>query len=256
MMENAAQEVDGLRVQRIDKLLTAMGLCSRREAAAAAKSGAILVDGVPCRDAARKIDPDVQQLTFCGKPVGYQAHVYLMLHKPLGVVSATEDREHRTVLDLLPAEYRARGVFPVGRLDKDTSGLLLLTDDGALGHALTSPKRGVRKVYEAKADGVLGEADAAAFAQGVTLRDGTVCRPAELDIQCVQNGISFVSVTVCEGKYHQVRRMLAARGAPVLELMRKAEGDVRLDPALAPGEWRELTPQELAALRAEAVGTG
>lgn len=243
-------------VQRIDKLLTAMGLCSRREAAVVAKSGAILVDGMPCRDAAKKIDPDIQQLTFRGKPVGYQAQVYLMLYKPLGVVSATEDREHKTVLDLLPEEYRARGVFPVGRLDKETSGLLLLTDDGAFGHALTSPKHGVRKVYEAKADGALDEADAKAFAAGITLRDGTVCRPAKLEIKCVQNGISDVSITVCEGKYHQVRRMLAARGAPVLELIRKAEGAVQLDPALAPGQWRELTPEELAALRAEATGSG
>lgn len=241
-------------VQRIDRLLTAMGLCSRREAAAAAKSGAILVDGSPCRDAARKIDPDVQRLTFRGKQVGYQAHVYLMLHKPTGVVSATEDREHRTVLDLLPAAYRARGVFPVGRLDKETSGLLLLTDDGAFGHALTSPKRGIEKEYEAKADGVLGDADVKAFAAGVTLRDGTVCRPARLTIRSVQNGISYVAVTVCEGKYHQVRRMLAARGAPVLELARVSEGAVRLDPSLAPGEWRALTPEELAVLRAEAVG--
>lgn len=237
-------------VQRIDRLLTSMGLCSRREAAAAAKSGAIAVDGEVCRDASRKVDPEAVRLTFRGQPVGYQRHVYLMMNKPLGVLSATEDREQQTVLDLLPAVYRARGVFPVGRLDKDTAGLLLLTDDGALSHALTSPRHGVDKVYRAVTDGVLGSADAEAFAQGIRLRDGTVCRPARLDINCVEDGRAHVTVTVHEGKYHQVRRMLASRGTPVLRLTRVSEGSLVLDPALAPGQWRELTQQETEALRA------
>ncbi len=236
-------------VQRIDKILASMGLCSRREAAAAAKSGAVTVDGAVCRDVSRRIDPETAQLAFRGKPVGYQAHVYLMMHKPLGVLSATEDREQQTVLDLLPEEYRARGVFPVGRLDKDTDGLLLLTDDGALGHALTAPKHRVDKVYRAEADGVLDEADVEAFARGIVLRDGTVCLPAKLELLRVADGRSHVRVTVCEGKYHQVRRMLAARGAPVVRLTRLEEGPLALDGALAPGQWRALTPQELEALR-------
>ena len=240
-----------MAVQRIDKLLAAMGLCSRKEAAAYARKGAIAVDGVVCRDASQKIDPDRVCLTFGGQPVGYQEHVYLMLHKPLGVLSATEDREQQTVLDLLPGVYRSRGVFPVGRLDKDTSGLLLLTDDGALGHHLTSPKHQVSKVYHAVADGVLGEADVDAFAAGIKLRDGTKCRPAKLEIRWVTDGKSDVLVTVCEGKYHQVRRMLAARGAPVLTLERLSEGEVVLDSALKPGEWRELTSEEISALRYE-----
>ena len=237
-------------VQRIDRLLTNMGLCSRKEAAAAAKSGAVTVDGEICRDASRKIDPEKCRLTFRGEPVSYEGNVYLMLHKPLGVLSATEDREQKTVLDLLPQPYRARGVFPVGRLDKDTSGLLLLTDDGALGHALTSPRRQVEKVYEAEADGVLGQADIDAFAAGLALRDGTVCRPAKLEIRAVREGHSYVTVTVCEGKYHQVRRMLAARGAPVLALKRVAEGPLPLDPALEPGPWRPLRSDEIGLLRA------
>lgn len=236
--------------QRIDKLLTNMGLCSRREAAAAAKSGAITVDGEVCRDASRKIDPETCRLTFYGEPVGYEAHVYLMLNKPLGVLSATEDREQKTVLDLLPDVYRMRGVFPVGRLDKDTSGLLLLTNDGVLGHALTSPRRQIEKVYEAEAHGILGQADIDAFAAGLTLRDGTVCRPAKLEIRTVCDGHSHVIVTVCEGKYHQVRRMLASRGAPVLTLRRIAEGALSLDPALKPGEWRALRSDEISALHA------
>lgn len=237
-------------VQRIDKLLSSMGLCSRREAAAAAKRGAVTVDGAVCRDASRKVDPQACRVAYRGQPVGWQAHVYIMLHKPPGVLSATEDRAQRTVLDLLPASYRARGVFPVGRLDKDTTGLLLLTDDGALGDALTSPRHGVDKVYRAVADGVLGEADVRAFADGLTLPGGTVCRPAALEIRRVADGQSHVTVTVREGRYHQVRRMLASRGAPVCALARVAEGPLTLDPALAPGGWRELTARELAALRA------
>ena len=138
----------------------------------------------------------------------------------------------------------------MGRLDKDTSGLLLLTDDGALGHALTSPRRQVEKVYEAEADGVLGQADIDAFAAGLALRDGTVCRPAKLEIRAVREGHSYVTVTVCEGKYHQVRRMLAARGAPVLALKRVAEGPLPLDPALEPGQWRPLRSDEIGLLRA------
>lgn len=240
-----------MAVQRIDKLLASMGLCSRKEAAACARKGAIAVDGVVCRDASKKIDPEGCCLTFCGKPVSYQEHIYLMMHKPLGVLSATEDRDQKTVLDLLPQQYRSRGVFPVGRLDKDTSGLLLLTDDGALGHVLTSPKHQVSKVYHAVADGELGQADVDAFAAGIELRDGTKCRPAKLEIREVKNGKSDVLVTVQEGKYHQVRRMLASRGTPVLTLERLSEGKVVLDAALKPGEWRELKKQELAALQSE-----
>lgn len=238
-----------MAVQRIDKLLAAMGLCSRKEAALHAKKGAVAVDGVICRDASRKIDPEQVCLTLNGQPVGYQEHVYLMLHKPLGVLSATEDREQKTVLDLLPDVYRARGVFPVGRLDKDTSGLLLLTDDGALGHHLTSPKHQIHKVYHAVTDGALHQTDVEAFSAGITLRDGTRCRSAKLEIQSVTDQTSDVLVTVCEGRYHQVRRMLASRGAPVLTLERLSEGEIVLDPALKPGEWRELTRQEIAALQ-------
>ncbi len=239
-----------MALQRIDKLLTSIGLCSRREAAAAARGGAVSVDGEICRDASRKVDPQHSCVTFRGKPVGYTEHVYLMMHKPTGVLCATKDREQKTVLDLLPAQYRSRGVFPVGRLDKDTSGLLLLTDDGALGHALTSPRRHVPKVYRALADGVLGAADAAAFADGLVLGDGTVCRPAELQIDDVSGAQSRVTVTVHEGMYHQVRRMLAARGAPVRTLMRVSEGPLALDPQLAPGSWRALEQGEVDILRA------
>lgn len=238
-----------MSVQRIDKLLSSMGLCSRREAAAAAKRGAVTVNGELCRDVSKKIDPDAVQLTYCGQPVGWQKQLYLMLHKPLGVLSATEDRTQKTVLDLLPQTCRARGVFPVGRLDKDTSGLLLLTDDGQLAHALTSPRHHVDKRYHALTNGILDETDVQAFAEGLTLRDGTVCLPAKLELGAQRDGQMEVWVTVQEGKYHQVRRMLAARGAPVLQLERVSEGPLTLDAALKPGQWRELTEQEIAALR-------
>lgn len=230
-----------MAAQRIDKILSATGRYSRREAAALVKAGAVTVDGVCCRDAARKIDPDKQALAVRGESVGWKEHVYLMLHKPLGVLSATRDRDQKTVLDLLPPEYRARGVFPVGRLDKDTSGLLLLTDDGDFSHRLTSPKHRVDKVYLAQTDGTPDEAAVQAFADGLTLRDGTNCLPATLEIL----GENQVRVTVQEGQYHQVRRMLAACGTPVRELMRLREGGLELDSSLKPGAWRELTEREM-----------
>lgn len=232
-----------MAVQRIDKILSATGRFSRREAAALAKGGAVTVDGVCCRDASRKVDPDKQALAVRGERIGWKAHVYLMMHKPLGVLSATRDREQKTVLDLLPPEYRTRGVFPVGRLDKDTSGLLLLTDDGDFSHRLTSPKHRVDKVYLAQTDGTPDNAAVQAFADGITLRDGTNCLPAKLEVL----GENRVRVTVQEGQYHQVRRMLAACGTPVLELMRQREGTLALDPDLKPGDWRELTEAERQA---------
>lgn len=169
-----------------------------------------------------------------------------MLHKPAGVLSATEDRSQPTVLDLLPPEMKRRGLFPVGRLDKDTTGLLLLTDDGPLAHGLLSPKKHVDKVYLARVDGQVDGADAAALAAGLTLGDGTVCLPAGLEP--LGDG-STCLVTLQEGKYHQVKRMLAARGKPVLTLHRLRMGPLTLDEGLKPGKWRFLTPRERAELR-------
>ena len=210
-----------------------------------AKQGAVTVDGVCCRDSSKKIDPETQVLAVRVERVGWAEHVYLMMNKPLGVLSATKDRDQKTVLDLLPAEYRARGVFPVGRLDKDTSGLLLLTDDGDFAHRLTSPKHRVDKVYLAQTDGTPGPEAVEVFAAGLTLRDGTVCLPAKLEIL----GENQVRVTVQEGQYHQVRRMLAACGTPVKTLMRQREGALSLDPNLKPGGWRALTEAEILHFR-------
>ena len=237
-----------MAVQRIDKVLAAMGLCSRKEAVAYARKGAIAVDGVVCRDASRKIDPDQVCLTFNGQPVGYQEHVYLMLHKPLGVLSATEDRDQQTVLDLLPGVYRSRGVFPVGRLDKDTEGLLLLTNDGGLAHRLLSPKYHVDKVYYTRVAGCLTEEDRLAFRQGMVLGDGLHCLPAELEILSAGEE-SEAHVTLREGKFHQVKRMLAARGKPVLYLERVKMGNLTLDRDLPRGSFRFLRPEELESLQ-------
>ncbi len=234
--------------ERLDKLLASTGYWSRREVKELVRQGRVLADGTPVRRPEDKYDPDAVRLTVDGQEVDCAPFVYLMLHKPSGLLSATEDRRQRTVLDLLPEHLRRRGLFPVGRLDKDTEGLLLLTDDGPLGHALLSPKNHVDKVYFARVDGVLDRSDVEALAEGMALSDGLRCLPAGLEI--LEDGHSGL-VTLREGKYHQVKRMLAARGKPVLYLKRLSMGPLRLDPALALGEWRPLTREEMDALRME-----
>ncbi len=234
--------------ERLDKLLASTGRWSRSEAKRLMREGRVLADGRVAASAEEKYDPETAALAVDGEPIRLRARVCVMLHKPAGVLSATEDGRGRTVLDLLPEEYRRRGLFPVGRLDKDTEGLLLLTDDGALAHELLSPKKHVDKLYFARVAGVLTEADCAAFAAGMTLPDGLKCLPAGLEI--VSAGAeSEALVTLREGKFHQIRRMLAARGKPVLYLKRLAMGPLRLDGELAPGAWRELTDAEETALR-------
>ena len=179
-----------------------------------------------------------------GQSVG-GSMTYLMLHKPGGLLSATEDKRQSTVLDLLPEHYRRQGLFPVGRLDKDTEGLLLLTNDGELAHRLLAPKSHVDKVYLAHVEGQPDQADVQAFAQGMTLEDGLECMPAGL----VPLGGGKCLVTLREGKFHQVKRMLAARGKPVTYLKRLSMGPLTLDEGLEKGTWRPLTEAELAALR-------
>ena len=230
-------------MERLDKRLAASGRWSRTEARALIKAGRAAVDGVLCRVPEQKVD-DGAALTVDGVPVA-SGPVYLMLHKPAGVVSSTDDPREVTVLSLLPEEYRNRGLFPAGRLDKDTEGLLLLTDDGPLAHRLLSPKYHVDKVYYVEVDGVLDESDVSALAGGVTLKDGTVCLPAELEV--LEGGASAY-LTLQEGKYHQVKRMLASRGKPVTYLKRVAFGPLVLDPELPKGGWRALKSSEIEAL--------
>ena len=229
-----------MTLTRLDKLIAASGCATRSEAKALLRAGRVTVNGVPARSGEEKYDAAAAEVCVDGRRINCAGSRCFMLHKPAGVLSATEDAAQKTVLDLLPPELRRFGLFPVGRLDKDTTGLLLLTNDGAFAHEVTSPKRHVPKVYRAVVDGALDAADAAAFAEGIVLRDGTRCLPAELRIEAPREGL----VTVCEGKYHQVRRMFVARGKNVTALRRERVGALALDPDLAPGEWRELGAAE------------
>ena len=238
-------------MERLDKLLASTGRWSRGEAKRLVREGRVRADGRVAASAEEKYDATTVALAVDGEAVRLRKYVYVMLHKPAGVLSATEDGHGRTVLDLLPDEYKKRGVFPVGRLDKDTEGLLLLTDDGALAHALLSPKKHVDKRYYVRVDGVLDAADRAAFAAGMTLGGGLRCMPAGLEIVAPDAAL----VTLREGKFHQIKRMFAARGKPVLYLKRLAMGTLALDAALAPGEWRELTDEERTALQSASCPT-
>ena len=234
-------------MERLDKLLASTGRWSRAEVKRMVREGRVLADGRLASSAEEKYDADAVSLYVDGEAVRLRKYVYVMLHKPAGVLSATEDGRGKTVLDLLPEAYRRRGLFPAGRLDKDTEGLLLLTDDGALAHALLSPKKHVDKLYYARVDGALDEGDRAAFEAGMTLGELN-CLPAGLEI--VSSGaVSEALVTLREGKFHQIKRMFAARGKSVLYLKRLAMGGLRLDASLAPGAWRELTPEEEKMLK-------
>lgn len=236
-------------MERLDKLLAATGRWSRREVKQLVRQGQVLVNGVPAASAEEKYDPASAAFTVCGQPLTLRRYTYVLLHKPAGVLTATEDRRQPTVLELLPPELRRIDLAPVGRLDKDTEGLLLLTNDGDLLHRLISPKKEVPKVYYARHEGTADAEDCAAFAAGLTLGDGTVCRPATL--RPLGPGESLV--TVCEGKYHQVRRMMAARGMPVSYLERRQEGVLTLD-GLPRGQVRLLTGAEMDALDEGASG--
>ena len=227
-------------MERLDKIISATGKKSRREVKLLVKQGRILVDGVPASAAEMKVDPAVSEILLDGEDIGYQRFTYIMLHKPAGVLSAVEDKRQKTVLDLLPEELQKRGLSPVGRLDKDTEGLLLLTNDGELTHKLLSPRHHVDKVYYARVEGVLEQADCDAFAAGMTLGDGLECMPAGLEILSPSEAL----VTLQEGKFHQVKRMLAARGKPVVYLKRLSMGALRLDETLRLGEFRHLTEEE------------
>jgi len=232
-------------MQRLDRILSEAGVASRKELRAIIRTGRVTADGAVVTDESRKFDEAAVHIAVDGQPVRLRGPVLIMLHKPAGYLTAADDPKAKTVMELVPDEYRRLGVMPVGRLDKDTEGLLLVTDDGALSHALMSPSRHVSKVYEAELDGVLAPDAAERFGAGLTLRDGTVCRPALLEL--LPDG--RVRVTLHEGKYHQVKRMIAACGATVTFLKRVQLGGVRLDESLAPGEFRELTEEELGALR-------
>lgn len=227
---------------RLDKFLSEAGVASRKELRTIIRGGRVTVDGTVVRSPETKVDEKTQRVCLDGSPVGLPGQVVLMLHKPAGYVTSTEDPRDPTVMELLPEQYRKMGLFPVGRLDKDTEGLLLFTNDGDLAHHLTSPKHQVEKEYYAETDGQVDQTDVAAFAEGLTLRDGTKCLSAELTV--LPGGCRVV---VREGKYHQVRRMLASRGKPVTYLRREREGPLTLA-GLAKGAVRLVQPGEMGKL--------
>ena len=234
--------------QRLDKIIASTGKWSRKEVKNLIRHGQVLVDGLPAAGPEEKADPEAAEIVVNGERLTYQRYTWIMLNKPAGYLSATEDGRGKTVLDLLAQELRRQGLFPVGRLDKDTEGLLLLTNEGGLAHDLLSPRHHVDKVYYARVAGHLTEEDCQAFAAGMTLDDGLVCQSAVLEILSAGEE-SEAHVTLREGKFHQVKRMLAYRGKPVLYLERGKMGNLTLDPDLPRGEYRFLTAEEVENLR-------
>ena len=241
-------------VMRLDKLLAMLGEGTRSEIKTAVRAGRVLVNGAAARDAGMQVNASDDDVRFDGRKLSYKAVRHVMLNKPQGVLTAARDKKQKTVMDLLPPLYAAMGCMPAGRLDKDTEGLLLITSDGQLAHRIISPKKDVSKIYYAHVDGPLSESDVQAFAQGLHIEDadGTFdARPAALTIISSSEEESIARVKVTEGRYHQVKRMFLSRGVRVTFLKREQIGALPLDPALKPGEWRELTDEEAALLEQE-----
>ncbi len=230
---------------RIDRFISDSGLASRKEAALAAKRGQILIDGIPVRDVSAHIDPERVTVTFMGEVIDYRKYTYVMLNKPEGYVSATEDSRLPVVTELLPEALRRQELFPVGRLDRDTVGLMILTNNGALAHTLLSPKHHVEKKYRFESAVPLDADAEREFKEGVTLRDGYECKSAELFLE--PDRCSGV-IILTEGKYHQIKRMIASRDNRVTYLERISFADIPLDPTLRRGEWRYLTADEIKML--------
>lgn len=233
--------------ERLDKILANLGYGTRKEVKKLVKDGAIEVDGIQAKDPGMHVDPEAQDIKVNGVSINYRKYIYLMMNKPAGVISATEDLREKTVLDLIPDEYFIFQPSPVGRLDKDTVGLLLLTNDGQLAHRLLSPKNHVPKVYYAKIQGKVTKEDVQAFKEGVVLDDGYKSMAANLKI--MESGdVSTIEVEIFEGKYHQVKRMFEALGKKVIFLKRLSMGPLKLDENLKPGQSRELTKEELDSI--------
>lgn len=231
---------------RIDKLISECGIASRKETAKAARAGLITVDGVCIRDPSAHVEPQSQSVVYCGRKIEYRRFTYVMLNKPAGYVSATEDSHLPVVTELLPPELRKMELFPVGRLDRDTVGLMILTNDGALAHAVLAPKRHVKKQYAFKCAAPLADGAELLFRSGVTLKDGYECKSAELMPSADRTG---GVITLTEGKYHQIKRMIASTDNRVTFLERISFAGIALDPHLGRGEWRLLTADEEALLQ-------
>ena len=230
-------------VQRLDKILVSQGMGSRSDMQRLIRAGRLTVDGRVMCDPSVKADPSAALLAVDGRPLRYQQHLYIMLNKPQGLLCVSRDPRQPTVLDLLPPALRRSGLFPAGRLDKDTVGLTLITDDGDFAHRMLSPRRHVEKTYQALIDGPLNEGQREAFTKGLILEDGTACMPAKLQI--LEPGERpLMEIRISEGKYHQIKRMFAACGHKVLWLKRTAIGGLFLDETLEEGQLRELSEVE------------
>lgn len=235
-------------MERLDKILANSGVGTRKEVKALIRRGSVVVNGVIVKDPGQHVDPYKDEILIDGVKVNYRKYVYLMHNKKMGYITATEDVEEMTVMDLLPDEYRHFKVFPVGRLDKDSEGLLLITNDGDLAHRLLSPGKKVEKKYYVRVEGGLGVSDVERFKEGIKLDDGYVTLPANLEILS-QGDVSEAYVSIVEGKFHQVKRMFLAVGKRVRYLKRVAMGPLVLDKNLKPGHFRELTDKELLELK-------
>ena len=236
-------------MERLDKVLANLGYGTRKELKKIVRNGIVEVNGVVAKDSGMQVDPENDKIVINGEEIYYRKFIYLMMNKPDGVVSATYDNRDETVIDLLEVDHQVFQPFPVGRLDKDTVGLLLLTNDGELNHRLIAPKWKVDKVYFAKIDKEVTESDIKAFQKGITLDDGYLCKEAKLEIQSASEEGSDVLVTIQEGKFHQVKRMFEAVGKKVVYLKRIEFGTLQLDEDLEEGEYRELTEEEIAILK-------
>ena len=230
---------------RIDKFISELGVASRKEAAKAARGGGVLVDGVAVRDLSQHIDPDRSRVTYLGRELSYKKYVYVMLNKPMGYVSATEDSRLPVVTELLPEELQHRELFPVGRLDKDTVGLMILTNNGQLAHTVLSPKRHVEKEYYFESREPLPPGVEEKFESGIVLGDGYECKSAEISLD---EGRASGVITLTEGKYHQIKRMIASFDSAVTYLKRISFATIPLDESLSEGEWRYLTDEEESVL--------
>ncbi len=231
-------------MERIDKILSHLGIATRAECKHFVRGGGIYVNGVKVTSASQKADPEKDLITVWKKPIRWREFVYFMMNKPDGVVSATEDKKFRTVVDLLSPEDAHFKPYPVGRLDRDTVGLVILTNDGALAHRVISPKNHIPKTYIARLDGEVTDFHVSEFKNGVVLDDGYKTMPAELSVED-----DFVKITICEGKFHQIKRMFEAYSLNVTYLKRISIGGVSLDPSLSEGEYRELTEDEIISLQ-------
>lgn len=236
-------------MDRLDKVLANQGFGSRKEVKLLVKQGNVRVDGVLAKDSGMQVDPDKSNITIFDKQLNFRKYVYLMMNKPDGVISATEDDYDSTVIDLLEGQYSNFNLFPVGRLDKDTVGLLILTNDGELNHRLISPKWHVDKTYYAKIDKPVDDSDIKKFKEGITLDDGYVCMEAVLKILKSTGEGSEILLTIQEGKFHQVKRMFESIDKKVVFLKRISFGPISLDEGLEYGEWRELTAYEINLLK-------